>query len=82
MYLVRVDLPAARSCSHVVGLGVLGLTKGGINQPAATTLGVKVPSSNFSFPGHLVGWKNNRARFDCKFAWHFSHRHESFSVRV
>ena len=49
-----------------------------------STPGVEVPSLRFSFRDHLslVGRRKYRTRFDCQFARHISHPHESFSVRV
>ena len=43
-----------------------------------------MPSLSFSFWDYLrlVGRRKYRTSFDCQFARHFSHPHESFSVRV
>ena len=58
--------PAARSCSHVVGLCV---------QPTPASWCLP-PASSFeavSGASRKVGRRSNPTPFDCQFAWHFTH---------
>ena len=77
---------AARSCRHVVGLQyrkAFRLYKARYKSISVNHPRVEVPSLSYSFRAHLslVERSKYRMHFDCQFARHFNHPHETFSGR-